>query len=222
MADARRPSARALGLAGALLAAACASEGAPPFSLPWWPAPRVAAPSPMYDAAGLAPPALTGPGCSRDGFSAGTGLSGAVNLLVGGFGTTCVFPTSAARAARPAEEIVVAVDNRGRAWTLQRQSAPMAAAEADAAADSVVRRGLGLPGAAVIPCLAPGLAPPAEPGDAEYTIRGWRTPDYTAIVSTYPGWPEGAGTRVVSVHVVRGYAPPCQVIRFGSPADGRS
>jgi hypothetical protein len=70
----------------------------------------------------------------------------------------------------------------------------------------VVRRGLRLPGARPLACgiarWPAGFAGPGAP-EAAVVLRGWRTPDYEALVTTEPAWPGPVGTRAVHVEVSR-------------------
>lgn len=189
-----------------LLAAACETEPDPTFRLPWWPDVRVAAPSPLLDAVGLAPPALAGPGCHPGGsmLEEYEGLHGALTRLASGFEVTCFSPPDAAGGARDAGYAAAAIDGRGRTMAADRQSELLPAAAATASADSILRRGLALPGARRLACRMEGWPVVSYSlGGPEPTVRGWATPDYQALVSTYPARLDSADAHVVHLQVSR-------------------
>jgi hypothetical protein len=94
---------------------------------------------------------------------------------------TCVAPTAAAPGAEP--YVAVTFDGRGRAESADWLSAALAPAQASAVTDSVVRHGLGLPGARPIACPMDGWPYGVlRPDGAVPEVRGWRTPDYDALV----------------------------------------
>ena len=188
-----RASPRALPPALALLAA-CETEPARDARFPWWPEPRVAAPAPLLDALGVTPPVLAGPDCHR-----GPSLVEDESMLRAGFTrlaigweTTCAAPgpvASAATAFGPVREpeAAVTVNGRGVALAGYRQLMRPSPGAAAAAEDSVVRRGLANPGARPLTCRMEGWPFVRYTlGGPEPTVRGWQTPEYQAIVHTYP------------------------------------
>jgi hypothetical protein len=185
------------------MATACGPDE--PARLPWWPAtPAVAARSPLLDAVGLAPPRLDGPGCQAGGPSARSGLRGVLLRLAGGMEVTCVAPTVAAPGAEP--YVALTFDGRGRAESAEWLSAALAPARAAAVADSVVRRGLGRPGARPLTCPMEGWPYGVlQPGGGGVVpeVRGWRTPDYDALVLAYPTGSDPAGRAVVHLRAFR-------------------
>jgi hypothetical protein len=196
---------------GALLAgtaAACApGEDA---RLPWWPTtPAVAAPSPLLAALGLAPPRLDGPGCHPGGSAERAGLRGALLRLASGMEVTCVVSPASVPGGGP--YAAVTFDGRGRAESASRVSGALAPAEAAAAADGAVRRGLALPGARPIACPMDGWPYAVLRSDGGVpAVRGWRTSDYAALVLAYPAGPDPARGAVVHLRASRRGFPGCR------------
>jgi hypothetical protein len=115
---------------------------------------------------------------------------------------TCVAPTAADAGAEP--YFAVTFDGGGRAESADRLGAALAPARAAAVADSVVRRGLGRPGARPIACPMEGWPYGVlRPDGVVPEVRGWRTPDYDALVLAYPAGPDPAGGAVVHVRASR-------------------
>jgi hypothetical protein len=176
-----------ISLAVPLAVAGCAAGA--DARLPWWPAPRAALPSPLLDAVGLAPPALAGPECRRDGGGAGPGWRGDLARFLHGYGSSCTraLTAPAPGATLPDHGLVTAsFDSRGRAYHAAYTSPGQQLAAAHAAADSAVARGLRLPGARALGC--PDAVPAARSGGwVDSTVRGWETPDYQTVVFVHQG-----------------------------------
>jgi hypothetical protein len=220
------------GRAAALVAAAVVAGACEPdddFTLPWWRAPRAAAPSPLLDAVGLVPPALRGPGCFRG--PGAPGFRAALARLADGFETTCFVPPSSAGGGERDGYAAVTFDGRGHATSAERRSAVRSPAAAAAAADSVIRRGLRLPGARPIACRMDGWPYGViQLGGPEPVVHGWRTPAYEALVLAYPAgphpagpepaWPDSAAGHVVHVRVSGAGFSACGPRRAGGGGGG--
>jgi hypothetical protein len=185
----------------------------------------VAAPSPLLDAVGLAPPRLDAPGCHPGGSAERDGLRGVLLRLASGMEVTCIFPPPAPggpRAGETDEFTTVTFDGRGRAETAARRSAALGARGAAALADSIVRRGLGLPGRAAARLPDGGMAVWRHALDGVVPlVRGWRTPAYEALVLAYPAGHEPARGHVVHLRASRfgfGACRPRRAGRTGGPA----
>jgi hypothetical protein len=191
------------------MAAACGP--AEDAQLPWWPTPSVAAPSPLLDAVGFEPPRLDGPGCHRGGSAERSGLRGALLRLATGIEVTCFTPPSAAAGTDADAYAAVTFDGRGRAETADRQVGALTPDAAATAADSVIRRGLGLPGARPIVCPMEGWPYAVLRSDGVVPqVRGWRTLDYDALVLAYPAGAEPARGAVVHLRASRRGFAGCQ------------
>jgi hypothetical protein len=217
VAAARDRTGRALLVAAVVTAASC--EPADDLRLPWWPRTRVAVPSPLLDAVGLAPPRLDAPGCHPGGSVERDGLRGVLLRLASGMEVTCIFPPPAPggpRAGETDEFTTVTFDGRGRAETAARRSAALGARGAAALADSIVRRGLGLPGAQPLACPMEGWPYGVVRFDGVVPlVRGWRTPAYEALVLDYPAGPEPARGHVVHLRASRFGFGACRPRRAG-------
>ena len=206
-------------VAALLVAPAVACGPGEDARLPWWPAtPAVAVPSPLLAAAGLAPPRLDGPGCHPGGSTERAGLRGVLLRLASGMEVTCIVAPASAPDAGP--YAAVTFDGRGRAESANRVSAAVAPGAAAAAADSILRRGLGLPGARPIACPMQGWPYAVLRSDGVVPeVRGWRTPDYDALVLAYPAGPDPARGAVVHLRASRRGFAGC---RAGAAAAGPS
>lgn len=192
-----------------LAATACGPGGG--ARLPWWPAARVAEPSPLLDAFAVALPRLDGLGCHPGGSAEREGVRGVLLRLASGMEVTCVIPPGAALGVGPEPYTAVTFDGRGRAESADRISAAAPAGLAAAAADSVLRWGLRRPGARPIACPMQGWPYAVLRSDGVVpSVRGWRTPDYAALVLAYPAGPGPADGAVVHLRASRRGFPRCQ------------
>ena len=113
------------------------------------PAPaRRAPPSPLLDALGLAPPVLSDPRCRRERVHWRWSWHGMLTALTGRAGITCWLHERAGTAADGTAKRNVArvsLDPDGVVYNASRSAYGLRAAEAAAAADSVLARGWRLP-----------------------------------------------------------------------------
>ena len=140
--------------------------------------------------------------------------------FVSGMEVTCFVPSGAASGADTTGFAAVTFDGWGRAESASRQSGALAPAAATAAADRIIRRGLGLPGARPLACRMDGWPYGELRLDGTVPmVHGWRTPDYDALVLAYPAGPYPAQRHVVHVRVTRFGFVACQP-RAGAAARG--
>jgi hypothetical protein len=199
---ARRPALVLAALVFAALAAAAAlsTRRAPP--------PPTVRPSPLLDAAGLAPPDLARWRCHPRRTAWGWSRRRAVELLLGPGEMTCLRPRAGepeTRALGGRELTSVMVDRTGWVYGVARDRAGLRLATAAAAAESTLAAGRRLPGARPLECPA---APRIAGGPA--VVRGWATADYEALVDVQHRWPASAAGYAVQLEVSRGRFAICE------------
>lgn len=171
-------------------------------STQWLRLPSIAAPSPLFEALALAPPALTGPLCVRESLDRRMGMA----LLFGKVSTTCLLASrsqSREAGAGPADLARVSAEHSGQVFSASRMFSWLTHAAAVALADSVLRYGQRLRGARAIAC---GIRPTAAGlvRGADTMVQGWQTPDYTALVYVYQSAPADARGYSVNIEASRG------------------